>query len=302
MKRQSRDPGDEIKYQLRREANYGCPIRHIDGTGCGSPILTFHHFDPPWAGNFIHNPDGMIALCPEHHHQADGGLWTKEQLRNFKRNPFVDDVLRIQWPWQPETLVMKVGPSLVIGSGSPIRLDGRPVMRFYPHVIEGLSAKTIIFDSDIRDEKQQRWLRISDGWFDLRLDRTTDVSFTPQTRKIIARHDDQTFISLQFQKYRADEFNNWAQSFITKKETAMDVPATLEREGAIDSDGFVSIVIMEGKFRTKKVAVDIKGHTMHYESFIPGLQEKFDWHSWVVNDKARAIIRLKDGPEFFSLG
>src|ERR1044071_4697508 len=137
MKKLSRDPGAEIKRLLRQEVNYGCPVRYPDGNGCGSPILTFHHFDPPWEGNHVHNPGGMIALCPEHHHQADGGLWTKDQLQDFKRNPFVDDALRVRWPWAPETLVMKVGPSLVIGSGSPIRLDGRPVMKFSPRLIKG---------------------------------------------------------------------------------------------------------------------------------------------------------------------
>lgn len=59
----SRDPGDQIKAMLRREVNFGCPVRHVDGTGCGSPILTFHHFDPPWATCFAHHPEGMIALC-----------------------------------------------------------------------------------------------------------------------------------------------------------------------------------------------------------------------------------------------
>jgi hypothetical protein len=302
MKLPSRDPGDQIRYSLRREVNYGCPVRYQDGTGCGSPILVFHHFDPPWIGNYIHNPDGMIALCSEHHHQADGGLWTKEQLRQFKKNPFVDDVLRIQWPWRPETLVMKVGPSLVMGSGSPIRLDGLPVMRFHPHMIEELGERSIIFDSDIRDAKKNRWLRISDGWFDLSLEDTTDVIFTPQTKTITARHDDQTFISLRFQKYRLHEFKDWILSFMTKEETAISAQKGVERVGAVDSDGLVSVVILEGKFRTDKVAVEIKGHRMHFESFIPGLQEAFEWHSWVVDDGHRAILQLKNGTEFFSVG
>jgi len=31
----------------------------------------------------------MIALCPEHASLADGGRWTKEQIREMKLNPFV---------------------------------------------------------------------------------------------------------------------------------------------------------------------------------------------------------------------
>jgi hypothetical protein len=244
----------------------------------------------------------MIALCPEHHHQADGGLWTKVQLKQFKKYPFVDDVIRVQWPWRPEVLIMKVGPSLVMGSGSPIRLDGLPIMRFHPQVIEGLDERTIIFDSDIRDAQMKRWLKISDGWFDLRLENTTDLIFTPQTKTIFAKHNDQTYISMRFKKYRLDVFKKWILSFITKEETAISAQNLVEKIGAIDSDDFVPVVSIEGMFRTNKVAIDIKGNRMHFESFIPGLEEQFDWHSWIVDEQHRAIMKLKDGPEFFSLG
>jgi hypothetical protein len=262
----------------------------------------FHHFDPPWAGNYVHNPDGMIALCPEHHLQADGGSWTKAQLRDFKKHPYIDDVLRIPWPWRPETLVMKVGRSLVVGSGSPIRLDGLPVMRFYPGTIPGLEARTILFESDIRDEEKRRWFRVTDGWFDLRLEHTTDVKFTPQTKTISAVHNDQTYVSLEFRKYSAQQFQNWAAEFIDKKDMIAGLHETLRRRSAIDTDGFVPVVIVEGRFRTRKISIHISGDIMHFQSFIPGLKEEFDWHSWIVDDAHRAILRLKDGGEFFSLG
>src|SRR5688500_18672588 len=126
MKPSSRDPGERIKRMLRTEVNFGCPVRSSQG-GCGSPLLVFHHFDPPWRGHHVHNPDGMIALCLEHHAQADAGLWTNEQLRNFKRNPYVDDAVRMPWPWTPESMVVRAGRTLVVGSGSPLRIEGRPI-------------------------------------------------------------------------------------------------------------------------------------------------------------------------------
>jgi hypothetical protein len=302
MKKPSRDPGEATKQNLRREINYGCPIRYKDGSGCGCPILTFHHFDPPWSGNYVHNPDGMIALCPEHHHQADGGLWSNAQLKAFKNNPYVDDVLKVQWPWQPETLVMKVGPSLVMGSGSPFRLDGLPVFNFFPETINELGIQSINFDSDIRDSNKKRWLKIDNGWFDLRLEKTTSVIFTPQTKTFLAKHSDNTFISLQFKKYRLEEFKKWLPTFMTKEETAISAQSSVEKVGAVDSDGNVSVVTFEGRFRTRKVEVNVKGDRMHFESFIPGMMESFDWHSWVVSGENRAILKMRKGPEFFSLG
>jgi len=173
----------------------------------------------------------MIALCPHHHNQADGGLWSNQQLRQMKKSPFVDDALRVQWPWQPETLVIKVGPSLVMGSGSPFRLDGLPVLYFYPENIDDLGIRTVTFDSDIRDSNKRRWLRIENSFFDLRLQNTTDVVFSAQTKTFTAQHDDNTYISLQYKKYSLQKFREWIPSFITKQETAISAQKSVETVG-----------------------------------------------------------------------
>lgn len=302
MKRPSRDPGIAIKQKLRREVNFGCPVRFHDGSGCGSPILTFHHFDPPWAGNFVHCLDGMVALCPLHHTQADGGLFSKSQLRAFKRSPFVDDAIKVQWPWQPEKLVMKVGPSLIMGSGSAMRLNGRPVMHFRPVEIEPLSIRTVQFDADVRDEQGKPWLRIEESWFDLRLDGTTELIFTPQTKTFRATHGDTTFLDMRFDRMPLDRFKKWLPSFMSNPEIAVSAAQSAIRIGAVDSEGQVSIVTFEGRFRSKEVEVIIMKDRMTFRSFLPGLEEQFDWHSWVVDSEQRAILRIEKGPEFFSLG
>ena len=302
MKKPKRDPGENIKHQLRKEVNYGCPVRYKDKSGCGCPVLTFHHFDPPWAKNYTHDPDGMIALCPEHHHQADGGLFTNEQLRQFKRNPYIDDTLKVQWPWQPETLVLKVGPSLVMGSGSPIGLDSIPVFHFYPTTIEDLNIKSICFDSEIRNVSKRRWLRIKDGWFDLRLKNTTNVIFTPQTKTFLAKHSDETYIALQFKKYSLEEFKKWIPTFMSNNDVATSAQITVEKVGAVDSDGNVSVVIFEGCFRTKKVSINVRGNSMSFKSYISGIEESFNFDSWVVDSERRMIMKTQSGTEFFSLG
>jgi len=54
--------------------------------------LKWHHFDPPWREKQHFNPEGMIALCNRHTDQADGGAYTKEQLRNFKKSKSQDSL------------------------------------------------------------------------------------------------------------------------------------------------------------------------------------------------------------------
>jgi hypothetical protein len=75
-----RDPYRDVKRTLRQEVGFRCPV-----LGCGSPYLTWHHFDPPWRVEHHHRPEGMIALCREHADKADHGAFTDEQLRELKR-------------------------------------------------------------------------------------------------------------------------------------------------------------------------------------------------------------------------
>ena len=77
----NRRPPLDIRKQLREEVGFGCPV-----PGYGRPYLEWHHFDPPWREKNHHNPNGMTALCREHHIQADNGAFTKEQLLQFKRD------------------------------------------------------------------------------------------------------------------------------------------------------------------------------------------------------------------------
>ena len=74
-------PDKSILEKLRNEVNFGCPVDN-----CGVPYLTWHHFDPPYHINAHNNPEGMIALCREHHIQADNSAFTKEQLHQLKQN------------------------------------------------------------------------------------------------------------------------------------------------------------------------------------------------------------------------
>ncbi|MCX6544672.1 MAG: hypothetical protein NTV05_09705 [Acidobacteria bacterium] len=72
--------------------------------------------------------------------------------------------------------------------------------------------------------------------------------------------------------------------------------------GAVDSGGDVSVVSFEGHFRSRYVEVAVTGPKMTFKSFVPGLEEEFEWHSWVVDSERPAILRMEKGPEFFSLG
>jgi len=101
----SRDPYERVKTVLRQEVGFCCPVQ-----GCGSPYLTWHHFDPPWRAEHHHRPEGMIALCRPHADKADNGSFTDDQLRELKREGRSRAALvRGQFDWMRRDLLAVVG-------------------------------------------------------------------------------------------------------------------------------------------------------------------------------------------------
>lgn len=320
MNRMSRDPGDFIKRLLRQEVNFGCPVKWTDGGGCGCPVLTFHHFDPPWAGNYVHNPEGMIALCRTHHDQADGGLWTGQQLREMKRNPFIDDSIKVRWPWNPETLVLKVGPCFVVRSGSALVLNGRSIFRFRPEPINQLGTNAIVFDSEIGNLNGQTWLSIEDNFLDVDTGNFSDLYFTAQTTKFVAKNQNKSMaLSLQFKKQPAEEIEDWLLRFMrpgekakklgkSKFDMARETKKAIIDSGSVDSDGTVPFMEVKGTFQSQEAKIHItdKFLKMDISSAILGKKETVNFHTWIVSEENHMSMRYDSsrhgGREWFRMG
>ncbi len=100
-----RSPYEWVKTALRQEVGFCCPVK-----GCGSPYLTWHHFDPPWRVEHHHRPEGMIALCQEHARKADYGAFTDDQLRELKREGKSRALeVRGRFDWMRQDLLAAVG-------------------------------------------------------------------------------------------------------------------------------------------------------------------------------------------------
>lgn len=111
-----------MRMRLRREVNFGCPV-------CRSPFLTYHHFDPPWEPNHIHNEPGMVALCGLHHDFADGGAYTTQDLHTLKANPpGTPPIGRL--PWGPSKMLVMFGGNYFVTSKTKafsFRVDGKEI-------------------------------------------------------------------------------------------------------------------------------------------------------------------------------
>lgn len=96
---------------------------------CGNPYLSWHHFDPPWEVEAHHRPDGMIALCGEHHPKADGGAFTKEQLRAFKENARERaGELKGRFDWMRREILCVAGSNFGYQTRVMVRYKNNPVI------------------------------------------------------------------------------------------------------------------------------------------------------------------------------
>lgn len=287
---------------LREEVNFGCPVRTQEG-GCGSPLLVFHHFDPPWRGNYIHDPAGMIALCLEHHAQADAEFWTKQQLREFKRAPFVDDAIRMPWPWTPETLVVRAGRTLVIGSGSPLRMGGRPIISFRPVEVPALQTRTVEFDADVRDASGKAWLKIDRSYFDLRLEGTTDVRFQPSTKELEIRRDDLAKMKLRLDVLTPEALRNELRQVGMDTAIVESSLNSIEQRGGIDSDGRIPLLRIGGRFISRYADAHISEHRFDLRTLIRGYEHERVEVPFVVSERNHLSIRdARSGVEFVRVG
>src|SRR6266480_3320155 len=119
-----RTPPVDIQRTLRQEVAYGCPVN-----GCRQPFLTWHHFDPPWRIRQHHEPNGMIALCRQHHGFADAGGFSKEELRALKMRNYSTDSVIANFPWAKNALLIRLGGCYSGGSSAVFCVSNDPVIR-----------------------------------------------------------------------------------------------------------------------------------------------------------------------------
>jgi hypothetical protein len=172
----NRRPPKSVRKKLRAEVGLCCPV-----SNCSSPYLTYHHFDPPWSVCEHHNPDGMIALCEPHHSQADGGVFTIDQLRKLKATAKNFTAVRGQSNWQRENTLIIIGGSYVIDTPQLLCIQDKPIL-WLTKSFEGNDLINI----DLRDPAGKQLFCMRDNEW-LALPPVDDVIAPPQTRSLCIR-------------------------------------------------------------------------------------------------------------------
>jgi hypothetical protein len=119
--------------QLREEVGFACPGPKDSrpALACGNPFLEYHHFDPPWHVEEHHRPEGMVALCSEHHKKADRGSFTKEQLLGMKAEGAKKNQARTgAFDWRRRDFLVVTAGGVGVRTWVPVSYGDRPVIWF----------------------------------------------------------------------------------------------------------------------------------------------------------------------------
>jgi len=120
-KRKSIPP--KVKLILREEVGFGCPVKD-----CGNPYLEYHHFDPPVNVRAHNEPEGMIALCAQHHKKADGEAYTIEQLHELKKDRTNAKLVKGNLDWLRHDLLAVIGGVFYFETPIPVFIDDQEVI------------------------------------------------------------------------------------------------------------------------------------------------------------------------------
>lgn len=115
----------DVTRSLRAEVGYLCPA-----PGCNSPYLTWHHFNPPYREGQSHEPTGIVALCLQHHKEADQGAFSLEQLRGMKRilEKGPRPMPAGHFNWRRDQLILEAGGNLLVRVQTLLQIGDRPIV------------------------------------------------------------------------------------------------------------------------------------------------------------------------------
>ncbi|KQB03441.1 HNH endonuclease [Vibrio metoecus] len=183
-----------VKEILREEVGFGCPVRD-----CGNPYLEYHHFDPPVHIRPHNDPQGMIALCAQHHKKADGNAYTTEQLHEFKKNRVHSKQVKGNLDWLRRDLLSIVGGNLYYETPIPVQIDGHNLVSFSRDA-SGFQRLSINMLS-LRAE--ERLIIDENSWENI--GNPVDLRSPPQGKELEVRYNNGDYLYLGFTEIENEE-------------------------------------------------------------------------------------------------
>lgn len=142
-----------VRRLLRQEAGFGCCV-------CGHPIFEYHHI-VEFAQFRHHNPEDMMILCPNHHHEMK--IRNESEQRAFKAAPhniargFANGQLVVRDP----AVGVQISTVHFIGDGFKVIVGDEPLLELNRSREGRLLLSITVYDEDdslLMSIKDNEWV------------------------------------------------------------------------------------------------------------------------------------------------
>jgi hypothetical protein len=137
----------------------------------------------------------MVALCRDHHPEADAGAFTKEEVRRFK----VDGrdrsrALGARFNWMRESLLAVVGGNLYYETPIAIRISDIPIVWFE----RDPSRRLLVNLQMVTTSGEPRMVMLDNFW--MTEGRESDIQCPPSGRLVRARYPNGDQLKIEFRE------------------------------------------------------------------------------------------------------
>jgi hypothetical protein len=206
----------KVKEVLRTEVGFGCPVK-----GCGNPYLEYHHFDPPVSVRPHNEPQGMIALCAQHHKKADGGAYTIEQLHALKSDKANAETVKGNLDWLRRDLLAVVGGVFYYETPRIIVIDGHELVSL-KRDNEGYLRLSI---NMLSINAEERLIVEDNSWENI--GNPIDLRCPPQGKELEIKYANGDFLYLKFIELNSpDEASRKYNNSMLKNNDSIKFPIT----------------------------------------------------------------------------
>ena len=176
-----RDIPKDVRKRVRRRCGFGCVV-------CGSAIVTYEHFDPPFRDAKTHRTEGITLLCGSHQLESSKGLLSPDSIRRANARPcclqrgYAAHMLDLG----DERPKLLVGGSDVTDCGSGLAFNDRWVLRLREPEAHSrrwrLSAKFLSSNGDVVCEIRNNEIMIPAKPFEI--EQTARILVVRQDREV----------------------------------------------------------------------------------------------------------------------
>jgi hypothetical protein len=199
----------------------------------------------------------MIALCAMHAQMADAGIYTKDQMRHYKANPFVKDRISAPWPWEPDNIVFLMGGNVFLQAGPVLTLRGKKIFGATRTQTPGAAAKSITFDLDLADPHSNPIVSMDKNLLKIHTGGLDDLRFTAGAKQFAVSHASGLNLAIRFHRYRPEAFHHHLSDVLNNSELVTRATG-LAQTLSIDSDELIPAVTLKGKLFNDDVTMKIE--------------------------------------------